>query len=809
MFDVLVYTDAEASESLNGSSGFQFIAKSAGATATDEEVVHRRLQHSVPVALRPDAWQSHPATCTFANERGRMYLGLGRSTGATLSGRPGNQLTQAIATSDPYDILPLRPAQLFSTPMWSCVRPQTQELPAWSPPLEIASEFEVGFLHELVADDSWSRSALASILTMLEQTQSEPRVRLLLRHPDQVVVMRWVALLSQFLDAEAALQLEFRVYSETPLSADAHILGVHPDLSPDLLVERLSGGVNLVDLVNRRCSAIEPSDSARQYAEWFLNGEPYEALDAVELSRRWARAMPSAVAIAAAEVACLGSRRITGAGGDLASATAALGALALNDQAGELDSYGNALVDAVEACGLASADDLLLVVESIWALVEAGSPELAQALMLFALEWGASRPGDLVGWARAHQQAHGGRRLVWPDEGARARGATLLGTILEGTEARDLPALFSLSAALNTGIAATDIGSAIERLAALWVTNPRLTPAAQSWLHAAAVRDVLRKRLLADLSGGDAGARSTLRSGMWDWLAPVPWVFQANDPLSVWLAVRALAGANGADREAILAQVLPHVDGAAWELYLSPPEDLDPNEVAAWIRARRELHPTLIDRIERSLDQVVRLPAWYRGGAARVLDSLASVEVAGLPIGLQTHVSGQKRILSLFDQAKAARKSKSNRALRQLAQPPNPALARIYGEWVVEAIVCCEDHEAALELARGALEETADRLRVVLEEHMRAGSREAISVALYLLDAEPELWSRTAKQALDAIWDDRAARGLRERLVQSLHLQPSSPLGRTLSTYEAKRKGTLARVVDFVRSPSLFKPKDR
>lgn len=809
MFDVLIYTDAAASESLNGLTGFQFIAKSPGATATDEEVVHRRLQHLVPIALRPDDWQSHPPTCAFANERGRLYMACGRSTGTTLSGRPGNQLTEAIVTSDPYDILPLRPAQLFSAPMWSGDRPEEREPAPWTPPLEIAPEFEVASLHSMVVDDSWFGAAFPLILTMLEQTQGEPRVRLLLRHPDQAFVMRWIALLSHFLDAEAALQLEFRVYAENPLAADAHILGVHPDLSPELFVERVSGGVHLVDLVHRQCTPVEPSDTAQQHATWFLGGEPYEALEAVEVSRRWARVMPPAVAARAAQAACLVSGRDPATAGDLSTATAALAALAAHACTEELDAYGNGLVDAIEACAPMNADDLMLVVGAIRALVEVGNAELAQALMLFVLAWGASRPGDVAAWGRAHRQGDEARRLFWPDEGARARGAALLRKILDGTQARDLPVLFALSSSINTGITAADAAEAIERLAAVWVTDPTLSEAAPTWLHATIVLDALRKRLLADLSRGDAGVRSSLRAGRWDWLGPRPWEFRPDDPISVWLAASALAAVQRADRVAILAQVLPHVDGAAWPLYLSPPEELDPDEVSAWVRARREVHPTLAERIERSLDQVVQHPAWHRGGAARVLDALASVGVAGLPRRLQAQVTGQKRILSLFEEAQAARQNKSNRALRNLALASNGAVARIYGEWVVEAIVCCADHEAAFALAREAPDEIVDRLSTVLEDQIRAGSHHALSAALYMLAPERERWNGIGKIALDAVWDDRAARDVRERLVQSLHLDPESPLGQALSHYEVQRRGALARVVAFMRAPSLFKPKNR
>src|SRR5680860_679804 len=107
MLDILIFTDAAAAESLSGSPGFQFVAHSSGATRTDESVVQQRLQHSVPTSIPADDWIQHPDTCVYARTDERMYLSRGQSTGPTLGGRPGNQQTVTLMSSDPYDILPL------------------------------------------------------------------------------------------------------------------------------------------------------------------------------------------------------------------------------------------------------------------------------------------------------------------------------------------------------------------------------------------------------------------------------------------------------------------------------------------------------------------------------------------------------------------------------------------------------------------------------------------------------------------------------------------------------------------------------
>jgi len=112
-FEVAVYTDCAADESISGRTGFQFMAESAGVTPTDEEFIKNGGLHLVPADLSAQDPETHPQTCVYREHTGRLYLSRGRSTGQTLSGRPGNQLTQTII-GGAGDVLPMRPAQLFS-----------------------------------------------------------------------------------------------------------------------------------------------------------------------------------------------------------------------------------------------------------------------------------------------------------------------------------------------------------------------------------------------------------------------------------------------------------------------------------------------------------------------------------------------------------------------------------------------------------------------------------------------------------------------------------------------------------------------
>jgi hypothetical protein len=77
MFDVLIYTDCSAEESVNGRAGFQFMAESAGVSPSDEEVVRTGLLHSVPMSVDLDD-PRHPSTCSY-REQGGVHMSRGRS----------------------------------------------------------------------------------------------------------------------------------------------------------------------------------------------------------------------------------------------------------------------------------------------------------------------------------------------------------------------------------------------------------------------------------------------------------------------------------------------------------------------------------------------------------------------------------------------------------------------------------------------------------------------------------------------------------------------------------------------------------
>lgn len=769
MLDVLVFTDSSAEESLSGSPGFQFVAQSPGTSPTDENIV-KQQQHLLPSGLSEDSWEDHPATCGYARSGNRMYLSRGHSTGKTLGGRPGNQLTVTLMTSEPFDILPLRPAQLYSSPAWDLSRPASKILTGWETPVEIDKDFDIPGLHTLIIEDPWAVSVLPSVLTMLDHTQAERRKRLLIRHSDQALVMRWVALLSHFLDPERALGFEFRVFTDAPLGSNQHVVGVHPLIAPDLTVDvARKAGLNMLDLERRESTPVTPSESATRYAKWFVSGDPYEALEAIEVGRRWSHYMDPHVAAKAAELATMSSSP-GGIGKEaLTASLVALSELAKGHQRDELDTYGDSLADVVASSRPTDSSDLLLIDVALWNVTAVSNVELAQSLAVTALEWVAVQPGMLSPWS-ASSSAPSGTVLTWPSNDLRAHAAHLLATGLNVVEDGVLPAAFTLAHALNTGVSTATVGTAIHRLADIWSVNPTLTPQASEWLHREATAAQLEDVLNARLTAGDPGTIDSWRRGDWDWLFSSSGGVSAARPMSGWIAIRELDGAGPKRREEILATVGSWLPNNAWQKFLPQNGELAAYEVSNWIKSHGDLDPGLGTEIIRILSNVHRFPNWRRAdGGALVLHQIGGLNVS-LPAALRDYVSAQKQILELFKIATQSQSQSSNMALRQLQNLYPRVLNGLYGDWIAEAVLTSYDTAAAIALAEGEGRAAVIAcVREELEEQLRAPEPTAMLSAARLLNPSLGPWSTAAQEALNAVWDDPGTEAIREWLLSTVN----------------------------------------
>jgi hypothetical protein len=618
--------------------------------------------------------------------------------------------------------------------------------------------------------------------------------------------MRWVALLSRFLDAQAALGLEFRVFSDDPLRSNTEVVGVHPALSPELTASAAASvGVNLIDLERQEISEITPSESAVRYAKWFTEGDPYEALEAIEVGRRWSQYMDSDVASAAAELATVEATRESVDRTKLGRALVAITALASAGQSDELEVYGDELADLVASSAPTDLSDLLSINQALWASFAAGDDQLAQSLALSALEWAAAQPALASGWADALRLRP---ELRWHDADSRTHAAGLIASVVNAGSTGNLPALFSLAKALNTDVGENLIAPAIDRLVERWANEPALSGQATGWMQQPAVTAGLATVLDSRLNNADPAAEQSLSSGAWDWLLPLPWKIDPANPVSRWFGQRELRTANAARRAEVLEISQPNVPGSAWRLFLLTPNGLHPDEVAAWIRTHKSLDAGLANEIERVLASADRFPEWQQGGGARVLHELG--KLASNPSAqLAARSAEQTRIVALFDRATKEKDQVPNKALVGLAQQFAGKLNSLYTNWIVKAVLESEDTANAVALAEGQGRSSVIAAFVeVLDRQLRAATADALLSAVRVLDPPFGPWFEATRTVLTAVWDDRANEAIKERLLTSVKGRLGPDENSRLDEYlEGQSKGRFTRGV--LRSAkSIFGNKD-
>ena len=263
MFDVALYTDTRASEAIDGIDGFNFQAISEGMNAQDRQVIRDTLLHRVVVGWNADHDPlDHPPSFAYCGHAGRYYLSRGISTGVTNNGRPGNLLTQAIATSDPDDFGMMRPAQLFGALNWRLEKAPGQRIDRWPSPLAITPEYEAEALRDMIRADAWAVEHFAQFLTMVEEVTSDNPKRLVVITADEAVATRWIALGTLFVETTRALSLSIRGLVPDPMTTKADIVAASPDFGPQPDPSVVRAGVTIIDLDRRVLTPITPTESA-------------------------------------------------------------------------------------------------------------------------------------------------------------------------------------------------------------------------------------------------------------------------------------------------------------------------------------------------------------------------------------------------------------------------------------------------------------------------------------------------------------------------------------------------------------------
>lgn len=293
--DVAVYSDTTADEAVDGVEGFNFRALSPGITPEDRRRIREELLHRVHPTWSHDHDElAHPPTCAHTRHGDRHYLARGHSTGPTISGRPGNLVTQVVVTDDVAAFGTYQPAQLYAADAWTLAETPSGELEPWPVPESVRPDFETDALRAMVSNDPWAVRVLPHYVTMLEAAASDAPRRLVLIHRDLDVVMRWIAVGSLLLDDEHAANLTFRALVDDPTRTEAAVVGVSPEFELEPI-----GGAHVIDLERRTASDVPPSDSVLARVAAFLDAPDVER-PAFDLAARWEPYVGPALAARAA-----------------------------------------------------------------------------------------------------------------------------------------------------------------------------------------------------------------------------------------------------------------------------------------------------------------------------------------------------------------------------------------------------------------------------------------------------------------------------------------------------------------------------
>ncbi|CUR58045.1 conserved hypothetical protein [metagenome] len=557
-FDVATYTDVVASEAIDGVDGFNFQSVSPGVTGVDQQKIRQSLLHRVvPSWALEHPPLVHPATCAYVVQDGRFYLSRGKSTGDTNSGRPGNQITQAIITSDPDDFVPYLPAQLYGAVDWTLEKAPASASDTWVTPLEIRPEFEVAALEALVTSDDWAASVLPHYLTMIDAAVGAEPKKLVLIHDDLDVVMQWIALGTLFVDADAARVLQFRALVDDPWRADAVLVGVSPDFGRSEL-----SAANVLDLTQQSLPNIEPSASARVRAAWLLEQGADDALNAIEIARRWEPILGADLANDAARVVGLPEAVTLGQSAWQASmaSTEQLAVAGLRD---DLALYAEELCDATSGYGPTITEEFALAGRAIRRAHDLEVDELASGMIVPTLEALTAAPTNIEAFAR--ELSGSAVPVRWESTESRVAASAFVGELLDSAPAAALSDLFTATRVVGVPVAEPTLSTAVQRLATAWADDPSLGRTSwQHWLAGQAVLATAVQRLVESLRCGDDASLAALLRGDWDFIVP----HTDDSNLHGWLNAAKLARISVDDRDEQVG-LTTRIPAEAWRVVLA------------------------------------------------------------------------------------------------------------------------------------------------------------------------------------------------------------------------------------------------
>lgn len=513
MFSTAVFTDVTSEESVDGAPGFNFQAVSAGMDGARRQIVREKLLHVVSSRWPNDRDPvEHPPTFVYMPVGRELCFSRGVSTGSTVSGRRGNQLTQAALTADAEDLEPLVPAQIFGADGWTLAKESGSDAPEWAVPLEIAPDLQAETLIERALTDPAARQALPGLITLAERaTVSSP---LVIVSRDLAAFAKLVATATLLLGRDAALSLSIRGFTNDPWRAGACFVGMHPDLGD---VSAAGAQAIRADGPELRLPDVEPSALAVRTLDWLDTHDLYEALELVERARAWATALGPALAAEAAELVVTG---VGERGDDRRAWRTALetgSGLAAGGRTDDLIAFEDELVDVIAVHRPQTSEELELATCAANAAVAAGADGVARGILMPTLETVAARPDLLGPWAARFAPDPAWKCPQDPDGAL----AALFLECIAASPGDAFPALMTMASQLREQLDESQVEQATARAASFLLQHPSALATASGWLGAERVAAHVRAAIERGLDADDERLREQLMNGEWDHLERV------------------------------------------------------------------------------------------------------------------------------------------------------------------------------------------------------------------------------------------------------------------------------------------------
>ncbi len=281
-FDRLLYTDCRPGTGRGAGGGFQVQAQSSGVDTALSELAVAMLLYEVQNAWIIQRREVVDFPLGFAHASGTGYgTAQSRYLGKEATGgRQGNHLADCLLTYDADLYGTIRPVQLWRSPLWRAEPWETRDCPQFKESPE-PGPLTLDAVTEWVRDRPARGTVLARLLSVLEDPAGQ---RAVIVTDDADEAMTWIAAATLLLPERRALDISFKVFSNSPLRAVQRVVAAPADLNPQLIPGR-AGEVFVLDAAACTADDVPVSERAAFLTSRLTSDcDPYDVVDAVELA---------------------------------------------------------------------------------------------------------------------------------------------------------------------------------------------------------------------------------------------------------------------------------------------------------------------------------------------------------------------------------------------------------------------------------------------------------------------------------------------------------------------------------------------